>query len=36
LEVTSVDTVWVNLPMRPVPARRMFAENYEWKYFQIH
>ena len=36
LNVTAVETVWVNLPMRPVPARRMFAENYEWTYFQIH
>jgi len=36
LNVTAVDTVWVNLPMRPVPARRMLAENYEWKYFQIY
>ena len=22
--------------MRPVPARRMLAENYDWTYFQIH
>ena len=36
LNVASVETTWVNVPMRPVPARRMFAENYEWKYFQIH
>jgi galactonate dehydratase len=36
LNVTTVDTVWVNVPMRPVPARRMFAENHNWTYFQIH
>ena len=36
LNVTAVETTWVDLPMRPVPARRMLAENYEWTYFQIH
>ena len=36
LNVTTIETVWVDLPLRPVPARRMLAENYEWRYFQIH
>jgi len=36
LNVEKVETTWVNVPLRPVPARRMFAENYEWTYFQIH
>ena len=36
LRVTTIETVWVNVPFRPVPARRMLAENYEWTYFQIH
>ncbi len=35
LNVDKVETVWLELPFRAVPARRMFAENYEWKYFQI-
>ena len=35
LNVSKVETIWLELPFRPVPARRMFAENYEWKYFQI-
>ena len=36
LSVAKVETTWVNVPFRPVPGRRMFAENSEWKYFQIH
>jgi len=36
LNVANVETTWVNVPLRPVPARRMLAENYEWTYFQIH
>ena len=36
LNVAKVETTWVNVPLRPVPARRMFAENYEWTYIQIH
>ena len=36
LNVASVETTWVEVPMRPVPGRRMFVENYEWRYFQIH
>jgi galactonate dehydratase len=36
LNVAAIETVWVNLPLRPVPARRMLAENYDWTYFQIH
>lgn len=36
LTVTKVETTWVSVPLRPVPARRMLAENYEWTYFQIH
>jgi galactonate dehydratase len=35
LTVKTIETIWVNLPFRPVPARRMLAENYEWTYFQI-
>jgi hypothetical protein len=29
LDVTTIETVWVNVPLRPVPARRMLAENYD-------
>jgi galactonate dehydratase len=36
LNVARVETTWVNVPFRPLPARRMRAENYEWTYFQIH
>lgn len=36
LNVSKIDTTWLKVPMRPVPARRMLAENYEWTYFQIH
>jgi hypothetical protein len=36
LNVTTIETIWVDLPLRPAPARRMLAENYEWRYFQIH
>jgi L-alanine-DL-glutamate epimerase-like enolase superfamily enzyme len=36
LDVSGVETTWVNVPFRPTPARRMLAENYEWTYFQIH
>jgi L-alanine-DL-glutamate epimerase-like enolase superfamily enzyme len=36
LNVTTIETVWVNVPLRPVPARRMLAENHDWTYFQIH
>ncbi len=36
LAVKTIETIWVNLPFRPVPARRMLAENHEWTYFQIH
>ena len=36
LNVTRIETTWVNVPFRPVPGRRMFAETYEWIYFQIH
>ena len=36
LNVTTIETVWVNVPLRPVPARRMLAENYDWTYFQIY
>ena len=36
LNVAEVETTWLRVPMRPVPARRMLAENYEWTYFQIH
>jgi L-alanine-DL-glutamate epimerase-like enolase superfamily enzyme len=36
LNVAKIETTWVDVPLRPVPARRMAAENYEWTYFQIH
>jgi L-alanine-DL-glutamate epimerase-like enolase superfamily enzyme len=36
LNVAQIETTWVKVPMRPVPERRMFAENYEWSYFQVH
>ena len=36
LDVTQIETTWVNVPFRPVPGSRMFAENYEWTYFEIH
>jgi len=36
LNVTTIETIWVNVPLRPVPARRMLAENYDWTYFQIY
>ena len=36
LNVSKVETTCVNVPLRPIPARRMRAENYEWTYFQIH
>jgi len=36
LNVARIETTWVNVPMRSVPARRMVAENYEWTFFQIH
>ncbi len=35
LDVSKVETVWLDLPFRPIPGRRMYAENYEWRYFQI-
>jgi L-alanine-DL-glutamate epimerase-like enolase superfamily enzyme len=35
LNVSKIETIWLELPFRPVPGRRMFAENYEWKFFQI-
>ena len=35
LTVKSIETIWVNVPFRPVPARRMLAENYEWTYSEI-
>ncbi len=35
MSVSNVETVWLEIPFRPLPGRRMFAENYEWKYFQI-
>jgi galactonate dehydratase len=35
LDVSKVETIWLELPFRPLPARRMLAENYEWKFFQI-
>ena len=36
LNVARIDTTWLNVPMRTIPARRMVAENYEWTYFQVH
>jgi L-alanine-DL-glutamate epimerase-like enolase superfamily enzyme len=36
LNVSKIQTTWVNVPFRPIPGRRMRAENYEWTYFQIH
>jgi len=36
LNVSKVETTWVNVPLRAVPGRRMFAENHDWTYFQIH
>ncbi len=35
LSVDKIETIWLELPFRPVPGRRMFAENYEWRFFQI-
>jgi galactonate dehydratase len=35
LNVDKIETIWLELPFRPVPGRRMFAENYEWRFFQI-
>jgi len=36
LNVARIETTWLNVPMRTIPARRMVAENYEWTYFQVH
>jgi len=36
LNVTKIESTLVNIPYRPVPGRRMLAENFEWTYFLIH
>ncbi|HUG93476.1 MAG TPA: enolase C-terminal domain-like protein [Planctomycetaceae bacterium] len=33
--VQQIDTVWVELPFRPVPARNMVRENPHWTLFEI-
>jgi hypothetical protein len=34
-QVKSIDTVWVDVPMRPIPERNMRRENPHWTLFEI-